>query len=74
MILHAAVSILVAVALPLWLVVEQLMKWRVLSKETTARTARSSAEAGRAQGALERTSPVGRTNNSTGPALRRRAA
>jgi len=51
--LESAIGVLVAVAVPAWLVVEQFMKWQILKSR--------------------RTSPV-RIDNSTGPALRRKAA
>jgi len=51
--LESAMRVLVAVAVPAWLVVEQFMKWQILKNR--------------------RTSPV-RVDNSTGPALRRKAA
>ena len=69
--LHTTLSILLAVALPLWLVVEQLLKWKVLSSE---KPSHSAADAVVTTAGLERTSSVGSTNNSTGPALQRRAA
>ena len=41
MTLHAVIGILVAVAVPLWLVVEQVLKWRVLEPRRSPSPART---------------------------------
>jgi hypothetical protein len=38
---HLAIGILVAVAVPLWLVVEQVLKWRILKPRTSPSLART---------------------------------
>ena len=49
MTMHSVIGILVAVAVPLWLVVEQVLKWRVLEPRTSPsprRTETSAAKVG----------------------------
>ena len=41
MTLHSVIGILVAVAVPLWLVVEQVLKWRVLEPRRSPSPART---------------------------------
>jgi hypothetical protein len=44
MTMHSAIGILVAVAVPLWLVVEQILKWRVLEPRTLPSPARTETD------------------------------
>ena len=66
--LHSVIGILVAVAVPLWLVVEQVMKWRVLEPRSAASPAR--AETSRP---LKAAIPD-RRRDVTGPALHHKAS
>ena len=68
MTLHSLIGILVAVAVPLWLVVEQILKWRVLEPGTSPSPAR--AEARR----LSKVPIPDRRRDVTGPALHRKAS
>ena len=66
--LHSVIGILVAVAVPLWLVVEQVLKWRVLEPRSAASPARM--ETGRPS----RAATPDRRRDVTGPALHRKAS
>jgi hypothetical protein len=66
MTLETALEIAMAIALPLWLVVEHLMVAR-----RSAQASRGHLETGRLAGASTKSFAV---DNSTGPALLRRAA
>jgi hypothetical protein len=68
MTLHSVIGILVAVAVPLWLVVEQVLKWRALEPRTSPSPART--ETGRPSKAAI----PDRRRNVTGPALHRKAS
>lgn len=68
MTLHSVIGILVAVAVPLWLVVEQILKWRVLEPRRSPSLART--ETGRQSNAVI----VGRRGEMTRAALHRKAS
>ena len=68
MTMHAVIGILVAVSIPLWLVVEQVLKWRVLEPGKSPSPAR-----------METSRPPkvvipDRRREVTGPALHRKAS
>lgn len=44
MTMHSAIGILVAVAVPLWLVVEQILKWRILEPRPSPSPARTETD------------------------------
>ena len=68
MTLHSAIGILVAVAVPLWLVVEQILKWRVLEPHRSPSPVR--AETSRPSKAAI----PDRRRDVSGPALHRKAS
>jgi hypothetical protein len=68
MTLHSVIAILVAVAVPLWLVVEQILKWRVLEPRRSPFPART--ETGRPSKAVI----PDRRRDVAGPALHRKAS
>ena len=68
MTLHSMIGILVAVAVPLWLVVEQVLKWRVLEPRRSPSPART--DTGRPSRAVTQD----RHRDVTGPALHRKAS
>jgi hypothetical protein len=65
---HSVIGILVAVAVPLWLVVEQVLKWKVLEPRRSPTLART--ETGR----LSKAAIPDRRRDVTGPALQRKAS
>ena len=68
MTLHSVIGILVAVAVPLWLVVEQVLKWRVLEPRRSPSSART--EPGRPSKAVI----PDRRRDVTEPVLHRKAS
>lgn len=68
MTLHSVIGILVAVAVPLWLVVEQVLSWRALEPRTSPSSPRT--ETGRPSKAAI----PGRRLDVTGAALHRKAS
>ena len=68
MTLYSVIGILVAVAVPLWLVVEQILKWRVLEPRRSPSPART--ETSRQAKAVI----PDRRRDMTGPALHRKAS
>ena len=68
MTLHSLIGILVAVAVPLWLVVEQVLKWRVLEPRTSQSPARTETSR------PSKTVIPDRRLDMTGPALHRKAS
>jgi len=68
MTLHSVIGILVAVAVPLWLVVEQVLKWRVLEPRSAPSSARAETSRPLKAGAPDR------RREETGPALHRKAS
>jgi hypothetical protein len=68
MTLHSVIGILVAVAVPLWLVVEQVLKWRVLEPRRTPSPARTET------GQPSKTVVADRRRDVMGPALHRKAS
>ncbi len=73
MTMHSAISLLVAVAIPVWLVIEQLLKWKVLTAWGSPVQPRERVEADLASSGSDQMFPAG-LNNSTGSALQREAA
>ena len=68
MTLHSAIGFLVAVAVPLWLVVEQVLKWRVLEP-------RRSPSLARTETSRPSTAAIpGRRREMTGAPLHRKAS
>jgi hypothetical protein len=68
MTLHSVIGILVAVAVPLWLVVEQVLKWRVVQPRTSPSPVRT--ETGRPSKSVF----PGRRMDVTGAALHRKTS
>jgi hypothetical protein len=68
MTLHSVIGILVAVAVPLWLVVEQVLKWRVLEPRRSIVLGPDGDEPPVEGGIPDRRRDV------TGPALHRKAS
>ena len=68
MTLHSVIGILVAVAVPLWLVVEQVLKWRVLEPRRSPSPARTETSH------LPKVVISHRRREVTGPALQRKAS
>jgi hypothetical protein len=68
MTLHSVIGILVAVAVPLWLVVEQVLKWRVLEPRRSSFPART-------EGSRPSKAAIpDRRRDVPGPALHRKAS
>jgi hypothetical protein len=68
MTLHSAIGILVAVSIPLWLVVEQVLKWRALGRRSSPSLARRDASAPRTAATPDRRPEL------TSPAMRRKVS
>jgi hypothetical protein len=68
MTLHSVIGILVAVAVPLWLVVEQILKWRVLEPRRSPSPART------VTGRSSKAAIPDRRRDVTGAALHRKAS
>jgi len=68
MTLHSVIGILVAVAVPLWLVVEQVLKWRVLEPRRSSFPARTEASR------PSKAAIPDRRRDVPGPALHRKAS
>ena len=68
MTLHSVIGILVAVAVPLWLVVEQVLKWRVVEPRRSPSPARTETTR------LPKVVIPDRRQDVTGPALHRKAS
>jgi len=68
MTMHSVIGTLVAVAVPLWLVVEQVLKWRVLKTRPAPSRARAETR-GRSKGAIP-----GHRRDMTGPTMDRKAS
>ena len=68
MTLHSVIGILVAVAVPLWLVVEQVLKWRVLEPRRSTSPARTETSR------PSKAAIPDRRRDLTGPALHRKAS
>ena len=68
MTLQSVIGILVAVAVPLWLVVEQILKWRVLEPRRASFPARTEASR------PSKAAIPDRRRDVPGPALHRKAS
>ena len=68
MTMYSVIGILVAVAVPLWLVVEQVLKWRVLEPRRSSFPARTEASR------PSKAAIPDRRRDVPGPALHRKAS
>ena len=67
------IGVLVAIAVPLWLTLEQVLKWKIFGPGHLQQRSDARADRGPLRGVGGDATPVP-SDNSTGPAFRRRAA
>ena len=67
------IGVLVAIAVPLWLALEQVLKWRIFGPGRPQQRSDARADRGPLPGVGGDAAPI-TSNNTTGPAFRRRAA